>query len=317
MSDDDDDTPDHSGSWDVDALVAKAQRYAEKMLAADRDDWEFALWSSLCLEFLLRAALCDYDPALLADTRDVNNLLSAVGIQPKAKKFIPKSIGTKDVVDRLAMIVPEFTTELAGFSLKHTTNRNAELHSGQNAFEGKKHSSWLPIYYKTCEVLAEDLGRDLADFFGKEEAKTAGKLIAAHGDGAAKAVKATISAHATVWGDKDKAERMKQAGIASVWATKHAGHRVKCSACKCDAIVVGDPISSPRKSIEGDIITEKQEYLPNKFECVACGMKISGLSQLTAAGLGDTYVNTQDYDASEYYASEPDGFDGYEPDNNE
>jgi hypothetical protein len=46
-------------------------------------------------------------------------------------------------------------------------------------------------------------------------------------------------------------------------------------------------------------------------------MKISGLSQLTAAGLGDTYVNTQDYDASQYYASEPAEWDGYEPDNND
>lgn len=319
MSDDEDETPDHSGSWDVDALVAKAQRYAEKMVAADRDGWEFALWSSLSLEFLLRAALCDYDPALLADTKDVNNLLSAVGIQPKAKKFIPKSIGTKDVVDRLVLIVPEFTTELAGFSLKHTTNRNAELHSGQNAFEGKKHSSWLPLYYKTCKVLAEDLGRDLADFFDQEEVKTAEKLISAHNDGAAKAVKATINAHATVWRDKDQAEKTKLTGIAQVWATKYNGHRVKCPACQCDAIVIGDPISSPRKSIQGDIITEKQEYLPNKFECIACGMKISGLSQLTASGLGDTYVSTQSFDANEYYSTETeeDEWDGYEPDNNE
>lgn len=232
MTDDDDDTPDHTGSWDVDALIAKAQRYAEKMLAADRDDWEFALWSSLCLEFLLRAALCDYSPTLLADTtKDANSLLSALNIQPKAKRFIPKSIGTKDVIDRLAIIVPEFTTELAGFSLKHTSNRNAELHSGQNAFDGKKHSSWLPIYYKTCKVLAEDLERTLADFFGKEETKTATKLIAAHDDGAAKAVKATIHAHATVWGEKDDADRKKQNNIASVWSTKHAGHRVKCPAC--------------------------------------------------------------------------------------
>jgi hypothetical protein len=317
----DDETPDFSLVWNVDALVAKAQRYAEKMLVTPRDDWEFALWSSLTLEFLLRADLADYSPALLADTKDVNNLLSAIGIQPKVKKFIPKSIGTKDVIDRLGAVYPEFISELSGFSHRHTTQRNAELHSGQAAFEGIKHSTWLPLYYQTCKVLVADLNRDLADIFGKEEAKTAEKLIAALADDAAKAVRATINAHQTVWDKKDKEERDKASAIATLWATKHAGHRVKCPACKSDAIVTGDSISVPQKTISGDIITEKQEYLPSKFECIACGMKIVGLSQLTAAGLGDVYVQTQSYDAGEYYApaeeEEEEEWHSFEPDNND
>jgi hypothetical protein len=272
------------------------------------------------LEFLLRATLADYSPALLADTKDVNNLFSAVGIQPKAKRFDPKSIATKDVIDRLAAIIPEFISELSGFSLRHTAQRNSELHSGQTAFEGIKHSSWLPLYYQTCKVLVTDLGRDLANIFGKDEASTAEKLIAALADNAAKTVKATIHAHEVVWGKKDKADRDKASAVATLWATKHAGHRVKCPACKSDAIVAGDPISAPHKSIDGHIITEKRGHLPNKFECVACGMKIAGLSQLTAAGLGDVYVQTQSYDASQYYAPEEGDeveWEGFEPDNND
>lgn len=309
---------DYSTTWDVDALVAKAQRYAEKMLATRRDDWDFALWSSLTLEFLLRADLADYSPALLADTKDVNNLFSAVGISPNAKKFIPKSISTKEVIDRLAAVAPEFNSQLAGFSHKHTTQRNGELHSGQIAFEGIKHSTWLPLYYHTCDVLLKDLGRDLSQIFGNEEATTAAKLIAALADDAAKAVNSTIGAHEAAWNKKEQDERDRSSSIASLWATKHAGHRVKCPACRSNAIVTGDPISPPQKSIEGDIITERQEHLPNKFECIACGMKIAGLSQLTAAGLGDVYVETQSYDASEYYAPpEYDEWEGFEPDNNE
>lgn len=158
----------------------------------------------------------------------------------------------------------------------------------------------------------------LADFFGAEEAVTAEKLITAFKDDAAKAVKATINAHSTVWKQKSDEERKKAADISAVWATKHAGHRVKCPACQSDAIISGDAISSPRKSIAGDVITEKQEYLPSKFECVACGMKIAGLSQLAAAGLADSYVNTQSFEASEYYSSdESDEWGGYEPDNND
>lgn len=69
-----DETPDYSETWKSDALFAKAQRYAEKMLAAPRDDWHFALWSSLTLEFLLRAALADYSPVLLADAKKTGTI---------------------------------------------------------------------------------------------------------------------------------------------------------------------------------------------------------------------------------------------------
>jgi hypothetical protein len=312
---DDEGLSDFSDTWNSDALVTKAKRSAEKMLEAPRDGWEFALWSSFCLEFLLRADLSDYDPA---DIKDVNNLVSATGYPVNVKKFIPKTAATNDVIERLSKVATEFDAELSGFCLRHTSLRNGELHSGYNAFEGKKHSEWLPLFYKTCEFLAGDLGMTLADIFGAEEAITAEKLITAFKDDAAKTVRSTINAHSTVWRQKSDDERKKAVDISSVWATKHAGHRVKCPACQSDAIVSGDAISSPRKSIDGDVITEKQEYLPSKFECVACGMKIAGLSRLAAAGLGDTYVNTQSFEASEYYSSdESDEWDGYEPDNND
>ncbi|SFM04119.1 hypothetical protein SAMN03159423_5010 [Bradyrhizobium sp. NFR13] len=305
-------------SWDEDALVAKAQRYAEVMLEADRDDWRFALWSSLALEFILRTALANFNPALLADTRDWNNLLSALGYEPTAKKFIPKSISVKEVIDRLAAILPEFDSELAGFSARHTARRNSELHSGATAFDGVKQSTWLPLYYKTCKALLASTDRELEIVFGSEEAATAEKLIAALADDAAKTVKATIHAHATVWAKKDAPDREKLTTQATLWATRHLGHRVKCPACTSDSIVFGDPISAPTKAIKDDLITEKQQHLPSKFECIACGMKIAGLSQLSAAGLGDVYTQTFSYDAGEYYAPpNDDEMHNYEPDNNE
>lgn len=52
------------------------------------------------------------------------------------------------------------------------------------------------------------------------------------------------------------------------------------------------------------------------FQCVACGLKIHGLSRISVVGLGDRYIKTQTYDASEYYAPE-DSYEGYEDDNNE
>ena len=80
--------------------------------------------------------------------------------------------------------------------------------------------------------------------------------------------------------------------------------------------MVGEPISAPIQRVNDGEITETQEYLPNQFECIACGLKIAGLSRLTVVELGDRYKKTQVYDGAEYYAPEDD-YAGYEDDNNE
>ena len=51
--------------WNPESLYNKAVRYIQHISALDSDDWEYALWSSLALEFLARAALANVSPALL------------------------------------------------------------------------------------------------------------------------------------------------------------------------------------------------------------------------------------------------------------
>ena len=160
------------------------------------------------------------------------------------------------------------------------------------------------------------MGEELVLLVGEKEAKVAAKLIAASKDESAKAVAKAISAHKTVWESKDAEEQKKLTRQASVWATRHSGHRVECPACSNDALVVGGPISGPIRKLNGDLIVEAQEYLPSKFECTACQLKIAGLSQLNACGLGATYKSTSTYDAAEYYAPE-DQHPGFDDDNNE
>ena len=125
----------------------------------------------------------------------------------------------------------------------------------------------------------------------------------------------TVEAHRKVWLAKGAEEQTKLQAQAAVWATQHAGHRVECPACTSVALVIGDPIAAPQKSIKDDVIKETQEYLPSKFACIACGLKLTGLSHLSACGVGDAYTQTQMYDAAEYYA--PDEEPEWEPDNNE
>jgi hypothetical protein len=301
--------------WSRDALLAKAQRYAQEMLSHPRDDWHFGLTSTFVLEFLARATLANVHPALLADAKDWNNIYYALGHTPTASKYLPRSIDTAAVLSRLRDVLPAFTTELEGFAAQHINRRNEELHAGSTPFDGLP-TTWLANFYLTCSVFLEAADENLGLLVGAEEAAFAKQLIDASRDQSAKAVAKAIAAHKTVWESKDAGERAKLERQASVWATRQAGHRVKCPACGNDSLVAGAPVSAAIRKLDGDLIVESQDYLPSKFECVACQLKITGLSQLTACGLGATYKSTSTYDAAEYYAPEDD-YRGYEDDNNE
>lgn len=286
------------------------------MLEHSHDEWQAAFWSTLALEMLARAALAKVSPALLADSTNWHHIYYALGHEPNAQKYTPKSITITEVLVRLRDIVPGFTTELERFCIAHTGNRNAELHSGATPFDGVPSSSWRPMFYQASAALLQSMKLGLEDLVSEEEAEIANKEIAAAVDATAKAAVGQVKAYLTVWQGKSEGERKKLTKQAEAWATRHVGHRVNCPACQCDALVVGEPIAAPKKTIDDDEITEIQQYLPSQFECVACGLKISGLSQLGAVGLGDAYKKKTVYSAAEFYAPE-DHYPEYEEDNNE
>jgi hypothetical protein len=307
--------------WSRDALLTKAQRMFEEMLQYGHEDWRCALWSALALEVLARAALSAISPVLLAaeskasDSKaKADNLIYALGFTPRAQKFIPRSIEVSVVFERLNELVPAFTEELAGFAISHLHRRNQELHSGNPSFDGLGPASWLPKYYRVCTVLIESMGHKLDVLVGVEEATAARALIAASLDESAKSVGQAIDSHKQKWADTEPEERKTLAKQAKVWASRRLGHRVKCPACGTTGLVTGEPISGANKTIDEDFIIETQKHLPSRFECIACGLKISGLPQLVHAGLGDSYTSTSTYEAADYYRSP---YDEFEDDNNE
>lgn len=305
-------------AWDPQTLYDKAERYIQQADSLDKDQWDYALWTSLSLELLARAALANVHPALLAEPdKPGSNLISALGFEPIEKKFAPKSIPVADVFRRLTLMLPDFLAEHEGFGIQHTGLRNAELHSGELAFDGLAAATWQPRFYTTCAILLASMGYALADFVGAEEAAVAEQVMAAAADESAKAVKGDVDAHAQVWAAKSEEERVTLVAQAEVWATRQSGHRAKCPSCGSPALVFGRPAAAAVRKLEDDLIIERQEYLPSHFECIACGLKIASLSRLVVVGLADRYTNKQEYDAAEYYAAPQDEWAGYEDDNNE
>jgi len=305
-------------AWDPQTLYDKAERYIQQAQALDKDQWDYALWTSLSLELLARAALANVHPVLLAEPdRPGSNIISALGFEPVEKRFAPKSISISDVFRRLTILLPDFQADHESFGIQHTGQRNAELHSGELAFDGMKGASWQPRFYATCKILLLSMGLTLRGFVGTEEAKAAEELIAAAADESAKAVKGDVDAHKQVWNGRSEDERATLTKQAEVWAKRQTGHRVGCPACGSAALVFGRPVAAATRKLEDDVIIERQEHLPTHFECIACGLKINTLAKLAVVGIADRYTNKQEYDAAEYYAPPVDEWAGYEEDNNE
>lgn len=286
-------------AWSSEALFDKALLFVEEMEKHTADDWQFGLWASLSLEMLARASLAHISPTLLANRKDWRNIHHALGRAPSSIKFAPTSIVTAEVLAILNELIPDFTKELYDACVTHCVRRNAELHSGEESFAGIGTSSWLPHYYASCRVFLESMGRKLDDLFKKS--KEAAELAASLKDTAAKAVDKDIDECRTKWQAKSANDREAALAQATSWASRHAGHRTKCPACGSPALLYGSSHGSVTSDVREDEVIQKQTMLPSSFECIACSLRITGISKLSACGLGDAFTATSKFSVPEFF----------------
>ncbi|WP_454834351.1 hypothetical protein [Rahnella aceris] len=287
--------------WSSESLYSKSILYVGKMQAAQVDDPDFGLWSSLSLEFLARAALSSISPVLLADSHSWRNVHYALGMEVTKSGFSPSSIGIKEVFARINELRPSFTAEILGYCSQHIERRNVELHTGEMAFTSLNSSVWLSKYYKSCDILLNIMSRNLEDFF--ELPESVKSAIESLNDETGKSVRQDINAYKKVWNDKSDEEKENSKGQAAIWSTRQSGHRITCPACNSTALLQGTAASVVKTitNDENDEVIQKQSMLPSAFECVACGLKINGYSKLNACGLGDAFTKTTTYTIPEFY----------------
>lgn len=290
-------------SWERDPLWAKARLFIEHALDHDRDDARFGLWCTFGMELLARAAVSSVSPTLLAASdRDHKNLLHVLGRgDPKVG---PRSLESGRVFRMCEVLFPGFTSEHTTSALALLNRRNAELHSGQSAFDEYTTQHWIAGFYACCNALAEAMDESLESLLGSAEANEARSVLSVEEREVRQRVQKQIAQYRRVFADRPEADRLAAQTAAAAGADRLAHsrhHRVQCPACSSVATVQGDTLGSSKvEDAEGEIVV-RQAVAPRRFACSACGLKLEGHAELAIAGVGDQYTRTTRYTPEEYY----------------
>jgi hypothetical protein len=144
----------------------------------------------------------------------------------------------------------------------------------------------------------------LTSLLGEEEARTANKIIKEIDVEVTSKVKSSIAAHAKVFRakapeDRNKLKSESDERVKVLSYRRH--HKVKCPACKCDATVQGETYGREKNENTEDEIIVRQSVIPTSFSCEACGLKLNGYGELTAANIADHFTHRINYSPEEFY----------------
>jgi hypothetical protein len=268
--------------WSFDSLWNKAVVYAARAHKQDREGEEFPFWSLLTLELIGRAVLAHTHPALLADSKSDENIMTAFGF---GKTKDPRSIPANLVFRRCAEIVDAFSKTDADKCISLMEFRNREIHTGESIFAGWPTSVWLTDYYRTLKILVTHIGKTLEDLLGAKEAANAEEIVFAAEKQNIADVAKRINIARTYFFDglSDDERELKRSEAKTNKIAKLTGKIVECPICSSSAALIGNLVSRTEANLDKDELISKLTLQPSTFSCTGCRLSLGSLSDLFAA----------------------------------
>lgn len=287
-----------SAAYDYEALWLKAKLFLNRAMdeSEPRSFDERALWASLALELLAKAALARVSPLLIAEpSEDGTNLLIASGLVEGEARFT--SVRAKTLYSRCHKAFKPFNESEA---TKITQARNEYLHGSAAGFTSIPAEAWWPRFWNLATILINALERDIADLVGTDrDSVVEGHLLQN---------KKNIEHRTEMLMERAK-QRLAQhragtlpARVASDWVpgqNRSAGLRYseseECPACGGWGTIEGDEAEDVDVRYEQiaqddfDVVvdvTASSEY----FSCPACGLVLDNYQLLEQAGLDPTFA---------------------------
>lgn len=280
--------------WNSDALWMKAKLFIN--LAMDDEDQrsfeERALWASLALELLGKAALSRVSPLLIATpSEDGENLLAAAGLIAGTPRF--KSIPAHTLFSRCAAAFRPFSAREAA---KIAENRNEYLHSATASFAPIPESAWWPRYWSQARTLIEACDEDLDSFVGSTRVAAVERFLEQNERNITERVEMLIERARRdlarfVAGDMLVRESESWAHPRDLSVNLRYNALATCPACgSSSGCLEGDEImetavSYDRMSEEDVYVTLHHDVGADYFSCSTCRLVLDGYELLEAAEL--------------------------------
>lgn len=291
--------------YDHDALWLKAKMFLNRAMDEhDRRPFdERALWASLALELLAKAALSRFSPVLIAEPNEEGtNLLIATGLIEGDAQFV--SVRAKTVFIRCQRAFRPFNAEEA---TNFANARNEYLHGATPGFASIPEDGWWPLFWRQAIILNNAADRDIAELVGSDRES----IVEQHLDQNRKNVE-----HRVEMLIEQAKSRLKQhkagtlpARIAKQWvpgldvtAGLQYQDNAGCPACAGIGTIEGEDVQD--RAIEHHQVDEHEwetivelTVYSEYFSCSHCGLILDRPELLEQADLESTFAadGTEDY----------------------
>jgi len=297
--------------YNPDALWLKARLFMNHAMDAGepRAFDERALWATLALELLGKAALARVSPLLIAvPNEEGHHLLAASGLVAGDGPSMTVSAAT--VFKRCARAFRPFnSTE----SLQLANNRNQYLHSGMATFTGLPETAFWPALWSQAVILILAQDREIADFVGEDRASEVEAHLArnrAHVEQRAETLIGLARQNLDLVTSGHAPERIAAAYRRKVDLSAGLRHSetATCPACGADGTLEGEQEAGHEIRYEQvadddfDAFVDVSVYA-DYFSCPRCRLVLDGSELLEAAGLESSFDvegDISDYMSEEY-----------------
>jgi hypothetical protein len=306
--------------YDHDALWIKAKLFLNRAMDDDgvRSFDEQALWASLALELLAKAALARISPVLIAEpTEEGANLLASLGLTKGSDHF--SSVRAKTIFTRCHRAFRPFDLKE---SSRFTQARNEYLHGPGVPFLAIPPEVWWPKFWAQMDILVKSMDKEMSDLVGPDREPIVDSHLAQNKKHIEDRTEALI-ARARQRIAQHRAGTMTTKMVAE-WnsvgnLSAHMTYQTpqECPACDLDGVLEGDEELSrerERTVFTGETRYDQAEYdydhptftltiAADYFSCPHCHLVLNRLEFIGQAGLPVAF-DVESVEDSEY--REPD-----------
>ncbi|WP_364309322.1 hypothetical protein [Paenarthrobacter nitroguajacolicus] len=262
---------------------------------------EQALWASLALELLAKAALCKVSPVLIAEpTEDGKNVLAAAGLGGADPAFT--SVRATTIFMRCKRAFPPFNAEQAK---KIANNRNEYLHGGGIGFGVVPAENWWANFWSLASILIDAQDKTIADLVGGRREGEASRYLARNQEYMAERLESLISRARQRFVQKEQGnlpprEQKQWRNAAGLIAEMDYSINEVCPACGNDGTLEGEYVNEARVDGYQDPHTGESDSWgeadvnSEHFSCESCQLVLDTSELIELSDLPDEFTVPMD-----------------------